>query len=94
MANQQAVKTALTFMWLIGKVCCQFKNLRAFFMTNETGMEKKSKVTIYMNEKEEFLLNELFIKRLRDRRKTTKSALFCEGIRLLSEKEMGDVPHA
>jgi hypothetical protein len=33
--------------------------------------------------------NELFIKRLRERRKTDKSALLCEGIRLLFEKEIG-----
>lgn len=42
-----------------------------------------------MNEDEETLLNELFIKRLRDRNKTDKSALFCEGIRLLFDKEIG-----
>jgi len=41
-----------------------------------------------MTEEEETLLNELFIKRLRERRKTDKSALFCEGIRLLFEKEI------
>ena len=42
-----------------------------------------------MNEEEETLLNELFIKRLRERNKTDKSALLCEGIRLLFDKEIG-----
>ena len=50
---------------------------------------KKAKTTVYMTEEEETLLNELFIKRLRERRKTDKSALLCEGIRLLFEKEIG-----
>lgn len=53
---------------------------------NETA--KKAKTTVYMTEEEETMLNELFIKRLRERRKTDKSALFCEGIRLLFEKEI------
>jgi len=35
------------------------------------------------------MLNELFIKRLREKRKTDKSALLCEGIRLLFKKEIG-----
>lgn len=48
---------------------------------------KKIKTTIYMPEDIEMLLNEIFIKRLRERRKTDKSALLCEGIRLLYEKE-------
>jgi len=51
---------------------------------------KKTKTTVYMTEEEENILNELFIKRLRDRKKTDKSALFCEGIRLLFEKEIGE----
>ena len=42
-----------------------------------------------MTEEEEILLNELFIKRLRERRKTDKSALLCEGIGMLFEKEIG-----
>lgn len=52
-------------------------------------LSKKAKTTVYMAEEEEILLNELFIKRLRERRKTDKSALLCEGIRLLFEKEIG-----
>lgn len=57
--------------------------------TKDTEITKKSKTTVYMTEEEETLLNELFIKRLRERRKTDKSALFCEGIKLLYKKEFG-----
>lgn len=56
---------------------------------NEIETPKKVKATIYMNDEEETLLNEVFIKRLRDKNKTDKSALLCEGIRLLYEKEIG-----
>lgn len=56
--------------------------------TKEIQTLKKSKTTVYMTEEEETLLNELFIKRLREKRKTDKSALFCEGIRLLFQKEI------
>jgi hypothetical protein len=55
--------------------------------TKDAEVSKKSKTTVYMTEEEETLLNELFIKRLRERRKTDKSALFCEGIKLLYRKE-------
>ncbi len=58
--------------------------------TKEIETPKKSKTTVYMTEEEETLLNELFIKRLREKRKTDKSALFCEGIRLLFQKEILD----
>jgi hypothetical protein len=51
--------------------------------SKEITAPKKAKTTVYMNEEEETLLNELFIKRLRERKKTDKSALLCEGIRLL-----------
>lgn len=50
---------------------------------------KKAKATVYMTEEDETLLNEIFIKRIRDRKKTDKSTLLCEGIRLLYEKEIG-----
>jgi hypothetical protein len=40
-----------------------------------------------MTEEDETLLNEIFIKRLEDRRKTDKSALLCEGIRLYTKKK-------
>lgn len=54
----------------------------------EIELSRKTKSTVYMSENDEMLLNEVFIKRLRERKKTDKSALFCEGIRLLYEKEM------
>ncbi len=54
-----------------------------------TDAPKKAKTTVYMTDEEETRLNELFIKRLREKRKTDKSALLCEGIRLLFEKEIG-----
>ena len=57
-------------------------------MTQEITANKKSKTTIYMSEEDEDLLNEIFIKRLRNRNKTDKSSLMCEGIRLLYEKEI------
>lgn len=65
-------------------------NLGKIMPTKETDSPKKAKTTVYMTEEEETLLNELFIKRLRERRKTDKSALLCEGIRLLFEKEIGE----
>jgi hypothetical protein len=57
----------------------------------EIDLPKKAKTTVYMTDEEETLLNELFIKRLREKRKTDKSALLCEGIRLLFEKEIGKI---
>ena len=60
-------------------------------MTNKKlSAQKKAKATVYLNEEEETILNELFIKRLRERNKTDKSALFCEVIRLLFEREIGN----
>lgn len=53
--------------------------------------QKKSKVTVYLSEEDEVTLNEIFIKRLRERKKTDKSTLFCEGIRLLFAKEVGKI---
>lgn len=50
---------------------------------------KKLKTTVYLPEDIQELLDEVFIKRIRDRRKTDKSALLCEGIRLLYKKELG-----
>ena len=44
-----------------------------------------------MTEKDEELLTEVFIKRLRDKNKTDRSSLLCEGIRLLYEKELGNL---
>jgi len=55
----------------------------------ENQMPKKAKTTVYMSEDDEKLLDEVFIKRLRNRQKTDRSTLLCEGIRLLYEKELG-----
>ena len=52
----------------------------------ESVAQKKAKTTIYMSDEDENLLNEVFIKRLRNRNKTDRSTLLCEGIRLLYEK--------
>ena len=49
---------------------------------------KKAKTTIYMSEEDENMLDEIFIKRLREKKKTDRSALLCEGIRLLYKAEM------
>jgi len=58
--------------------------------SKETQAPKKAKTTVYMTEEEKMMLNELFIKRLREKRKTDKSTLLRQGIRLLYEKEIGD----
>jgi hypothetical protein len=55
----------------------------------EKNLQKKSKATLYLSEEDEILLDELFIKRIRERNKTDRSSLICEGIRLLFEKEIG-----
>lgn len=52
-------------------------------------ISKKTKTTLYMSTEDEQLLDEVFIKRMRNRNKTDRSALLCEGIRLLYEKELG-----
>ena len=56
----------------------------------ESDSPKKTKTTVYISEADEVLLDEVFIKRLRDRKKTDRSTLLCEGIRLLYEKEVGN----
>lgn len=67
----------------------QNENPKVIMAQQEAEPTKKTKTTVYMAEEDETLLNEIFIKRLRGRRKTDKSALICEGIRLLYEKEIG-----
>ena len=49
---------------------------------------KKAKTTVYMSDDIETMLDEVFIKRLREKNKTDRSTLLCEGIRLLYEKEI------
>lgn len=58
-------------------------------MATETAAPpKKAKTTIYMSEEDENMLDEIFIKRLREKKKTDRSALLCEGIRLLYQMEV------
>jgi hypothetical protein len=57
----------------------------------EPESSKKVKTTIYMEEKDDILLNEVYIKRIRERKKTDRSSLLCEGIRLLYESEIGPI---
>ena len=56
----------------------------------ESTTPKKTKTSLYMSPEDEILLDEIFIKRIRDRKKTDRSALICEAIRLLYEKEVGE----
>jgi hypothetical protein len=58
--------------------------------TQEAPPSKKAKTTIYMSEEDERMLNEIFIKRLRKKKKTDRSALLCEGIRLLYQIEVAN----
>jgi hypothetical protein len=58
-------------------------------ITQKKEVLKKAKTTLYMSEEDEKLLDEVFIKRLKERNKTDRSTLLCEGIRLLYEKEIG-----
>lgn len=60
-------------------------------MPTEIGSDcsKKLKTSVYLSAEDERLLDELFIKRLRERKKTDRSALLCEGLRLLYAKEIG-----
>lgn len=57
--------------------------------TKKLVPSKKAKTILYRIDEEETNPNELFIKRLREKRKTYKSALSCEGIHSLFEKERG-----
>ncbi len=56
----------------------------------ESTTLKKTKTSLYMSPEDERLLDEVFIKRLRNRNKTDRSAIICEAIRLLYEKEVGE----
>lgn len=60
-------------------------------MENVQELKKKSKTTIYISEEVEKLLDEVFIKRLRERNRTDRSTLISEAIRLLFENEIGSV---
>ena len=60
-------------------------------MEQSAKTAKKTKSSVYLSEEDEILLNELFIKRLREKNKTDRSSLICEGIRLLYAQEMGEL---
>lgn len=49
---------------------------------------KKNKLTLYLTEEEESLFNEIYIKRLKENKKTDRSALFAEAVTLLHRKEL------
>ena len=51
---------------------------------------KKNKLTLYLTEEEERLFNEIYIKRLKENKKTDRSALFAEAVGLLYSKELAD----
>ena len=51
-------------------------------------MEKKKQATIYVTAEEEEMLNRLLFLRAARNEKTTRSALFCEGLRVVYEKEI------
>ncbi len=83
------LQDVLTFLKFYGTIANRSTLRGSMSDKEQIVLSKKAKTTVYMTEEEEILLNELFIKRLRERRKTDKSALLCEGIRLLFEKEIG-----
>ena len=51
---------------------------------------KVKKTTVYLREEDEYHLDELFIKRMRNKNKTTRSCIMCEGLKLLFDKEIGN----
>ena len=50
--------------------------------------QKKNKLTLYLTEEEETLFDAIYIQRLKMHKKTDRSALFAEAIRLLYAKEV------
>jgi len=54
----------------------------------ENTVSKKIRTTLYMTKEDEQLLYEIFINRLKNDKKTDKSALFCEALKLLHQKEI------
>ncbi|MCH9631548.1 MAG: hypothetical protein S4CHLAM37_15710 [Chlamydiia bacterium] len=49
---------------------------------------KKNKLTLYLTEEEEKLFNEIYIKRLQENRKTDRSTIFAEAVKLLYKHEV------
>ena len=50
--------------------------------------QKKNKLTLYLTEEEETLFDAIYIQRLKTHKKTDRSALFAEAIRLLYAQEI------
>lgn len=50
--------------------------------------QKKTKLTLYLTEDEETLFNEIYIKRLKEGKKTDRSTLFSEAVKLLYKQEL------
>lgn len=48
---------------------------------------KKNKLTLYLTEEELLMFNDIYINRLKKFKKTDRSALFAEAVKLLHEKE-------
>ena len=48
---------------------------------------KKNKLTLYLTEEEQKLFDEIFINRLKQKKKDDRSMLFAEAVRLLHQKE-------
>lgn len=55
----------------------------------KVATQKKTKTTLYLSQDDEHFLDEIFIKRLREKNKTDRSRIICEGLKLLYEKELG-----
>lgn len=50
--------------------------------------KKKNKLTLYLTEEEESLFNDIYIKRLQENKKTDRSTLFAEAVKLLYKEEV------
>lgn len=51
---------------------------------------KKTKLTLYLTEEEEKLFNLIYIKRLQENKKTDRSTLFAEAVKLLYKQEVSN----
>ncbi len=57
--------------------------------TTKNDSAKKAKTTVYMTEEEETLLNELFIKRLRERKKPISQLSFVKELSFFLREKWG-----
>jgi len=56
-------------------------------VASERRNVKKKKFTLYLTEAEEKLFDDIYINRLKQKRKSDRSALFAEAVTLLHQKE-------